>query len=214
MCHGFCPGDDWQAVRPPLLTYTVLPNDTCQTIAEAYAVSVDGLLAANNLADCGSVAAGQQLIIPTAGMNAPPPVCPVTSPSDTAFIPPAPYNANPPNDDRLAQFWYGTAALWTLLWDEGVWHGLPYDGNSYTQKITWFREGFDWLAEPDPPLTITGTRLDVPGDTLPVAGGNGSYAGDLGSFIMSGVGVPSAGCWQITGNYGEHSLSFVVWVIP
>jgi hypothetical protein len=37
---------------------------------------------------------------------------------------------------------------------------------------------------------------------------------DFGTAMLTGVYVPSLGCWKITGQYQEAELSFVVWVAP
>jgi hypothetical protein len=36
----------------------------------------------------------------------------------------------------------------------------------------------------------------------------------MGQFMLTGVEVPAAGCWEITGRYDQTELSFVVWVAP
>jgi hypothetical protein len=30
--------------------------------------------------------------------------------------------------------------------------------------------------------------------------------------MLTGIEPPAAGCWEITGHYGDRSLAFVVWV--
>jgi hypothetical protein len=32
--------------------------------------------------------------------------------------------------------------------------------------------------------------------------------------MLTGVYVPVPGCWEITGDYEEDKLTFVVWVVP
>jgi len=32
--------------------------------------------------------------------------------------------------------------------------------------------------------------------------------------MLVGVDIPTIGCWEITGRYAGHTLSFVVWVAP
>lgn len=41
-----------------------------------------------------------------------------------------------------------------------------------------------------------------------------AFASDIGSAMLVGVGIPAAGCWQITGRIKGAELSFVVWVPP
>ncbi len=57
---------------------------------------------------------------------------------------------------------------------------------------------------------VSGKRLDGSAPALVVSGGNGSYTDDLGSFVMSGVNFPTAGCWKITGTFKGAEVKFVV----
>ncbi len=109
-------------------------------------------------------------------------------------------------------FYFGTPELWVTI-RKGPWRGLPLWDSGYRQKIVWWsQQGYDWRADPRPALQIAGRRLDAPAPPLVVAGANGSYREDMGSFIMSGVNFPSAGCWEITGSLKGRRLTFVVWV--
>lgn len=136
--------------------------------------------------------------------------CPVTLPQDPPFAPPAPYSER----GWYGDFWYGSNSLWVALPKNGVWSGLPHNSEGYTQKIPWWRDGYVWTAEPEPPLVVTGERLDGKAPPLNASRANGSYAADMGSAMMMGVDFPTLGCWQITGKYKEAKLSFVVWVAP
>ena len=62
--------------------------------------------------------------------------CPVTTPPNPSFVPPAPYRPDP----DLRGFWYGTNAFWTRLSADGLWHGLRNEAgytNKLWQLITW-----------------------------------------------------------------------------
>ncbi|HET6593993.1 MAG TPA: hypothetical protein VFG81_00115 [Anaerolineales bacterium] len=140
----------------------------------------------------------------------PPPTCPVTVPQNPLFVPPAPY-------DSLGfegSFWYGSNSLWTAIPRDGVWWGLPAHASGYSQKVFWWREGYDWAEEPEPDLIVTGERLDAPAPPVVVSKGTNAYAGDIGSAMLVGVDFPTLGCWKLTGNYRDAELSFVVWVAP
>jgi TonB family protein len=138
----------------------------------------------------------------------------VTKPADQQYIPPAPYAAKP----SLDQFWFGTDKLWTTLPVAGTWWGLPhYTPNTYTQKLPFWRQGYDPQREPRPNLTVTGRRIDGSAGLLTDGKGNGSWTnGD--QFVMTDIDFPTLGCWEITGHYqnGEldesDELTFVVWV--
>jgi hypothetical protein len=138
--------------------------------------------------------------------------CPITSPSSASFIPPTPYPSTPPGD-YLHQFWYGTADLWVLLRADGTWSGLPRASNGYSQKVFWFSSSYDINAEPAPNLTVTGKRLDASSPQLAASAATNALA-DFGPAMLTGVELPSPGCWKLTGSYKSHDLSFVVWVAP
>jgi hypothetical protein len=92
-----------------------------------------------------------------------------------------------------------------------------------TAKIFWWRVGYDWRAEPQPNLTIAGRRLDGPAPPLMVmtwprrdaapAQATNAIMGHT-SAMLTGIYVPTPGCWEITGDYQGDKLSFVVWVEP
>ena len=140
----------------------------------------------------------------------PPKDCPVTVPQEPPFIPPMPYS----DLNAEGYFWYGSSSLWVEIPEGGVWWGLPDNPEGYTQKIPWWREGYVWDEEPQPPLVVTGERLDGKAPPLKASRANGSYAVDMGSAMMMGMDFFTLGCWKITGKYQDDELSFVVWVAP
>ena len=142
----------------------------------------------------------------------PPATCSITSQPAKVFIPPAPYPSTPP-PAYTGQFWYGTADLWAMLGTDGLWADLPKSNSGYTQKIFWWRQGYDASTEPAPELTVTGKRLDASAPALVASKATNAEA-DFGSAMLVGVDIPTPGCWQITGHYKDHELSFVVWVSP
>jgi hypothetical protein len=140
----------------------------------------------------------------------PPDSCPLTMPQDPPFAPPPPYS-------ELAYegyFWYGSNELWVALPQNGVWSQLSQDEHGYGQKLPWWREGYVWDEEPEPPLVVSGERLDGESPPLEASSANGSYAEDMGSAMMMGMNLPTPGCWEITGQYEDAELRFVVWVAP
>jgi len=142
----------------------------------------------------------------------PPATCSITRTSGVAFTPPAPYPPAPPAAYK-GQFWYGTADLWTMLGTDGLWADLPKSNSGYTQKIFWWRHGYDATTEPAPELIVTGKRLDASAPSLVASKATNAVA-DFGQAMLVGVDIPTPGCWQITGNYKGHELSFVVRVSP
>jgi hypothetical protein len=135
--------------------------------------------------------------------------CPITTADSPRFSPPAPYPATAP----VGTFWYGTESLWTMLPVEGTWQGLPHNANGFRQKVFWWHPGFDGRTEQKPELTVIGRRLDGTGSfrRLPPAT-NASNAGFGGWTILTGLDVPTTGCWELTGSYRDNTLTFVVWI--
>ena len=138
--------------------------------------------------------------------------CPVTKPPSPAFIPPEPYRANPP---IASEFWYGSPDLWTLLPENGVWRELPYsEKTGYTQKVLFWRDGYDPAFEPQPALTLSGVRLDGSGETFITSETTHAMGADIGSAMLVGVEIPTEGCWQFTASYKGDDLSYILQVQP
>jgi hypothetical protein len=141
----------------------------------------------------------------------PPFSCPVTRPPAQVFVPPAPY----PTELPQGAFWVGTEKLWTVLHDPEVWYWTPRrPGHEHdmTNKVFWWRVGYDWRAEPRPKLIVSGRRLDGRAPPLEVSRATNAYTGT--SSMLVTVYVPTPGCWEITGDYQGDKLSFVTWVVP
>jgi hypothetical protein len=136
--------------------------------------------------------------------------CPVTQPQSPQFVPPKPY----PEADPGGGFWYGTADLWTDLRPEGLWYGLPKSDAGYGNKLALWREGYSMTAEPEPEIILSARQLDGAAMVEPIVHGTNAYHPDYGQFMMTGIELPTLGCWEITAEYKEATLSFVVWVAP
>ncbi len=133
--------------------------------------------------------------------------CLTTLPSN--FAPPAPYDSVHVPDNM---FWYGTDALWTALVADGTWH---LDNNvdkdhGYVTKLVFWRKGFNWRKELEPALTVIARRIDGDSPSVAVTGANAVYVTSKTPAMMTGLRIPIAGCWEVTGHYGGHLLSFVV----
>ncbi len=132
--------------------------------------------------------------------------CDVTRPTDP-LVPPDGYPAEPP--PGYGSEWYGTPALWTNLNRDGeTWAHLPMTPEGLSQKTFWWST--DWVpeADPQPRITVVGTRLDAPG-SFESGPGTNATAG-AGTAMLVGVTVPTPGCWRLTGTYLDASLSIVV----
>ena len=138
--------------------------------------------------------------------------CPVTRPyQGTLFVPPAPYAGKAGN----GRFWFGTDRLWTGLPANGMLKGLGADRSAmhttFSEKLFWWRQGYDARMERQPKLKVTGKRMDASAPPLKVS--RATNAGVEGrSAMLVGVGFPTLGCWQITGRYEEDELTFVIWL--
>ncbi|HSF15823.1 MAG TPA: hypothetical protein VLK65_09740 [Vicinamibacteria bacterium] len=139
--------------------------------------------------------------------------CPVSLPPETPFTPPTPY----PTEAPYGTFWWGTEGLWTMLRADGTWRGVPPDRGyrrGYRDKVFWWRPGYDGRVEPRPELEVTGRRIDAEAPPFTVPSATNAHSEDFGGWTMlTGVDIPTTGCWEITGRYADESLTFVVWVV-
>ena len=130
--------------------------------------------------------------------------CPLTRPTEG-------FNPDTPQDPGFGHGWYGTDELYTALPSTGAdWRSLPRSESGYSQKTFWWREGYRPGREPMPEIYVTGRRLDGPGSFGYGPGTNASWDG--GSAMLVGIDVPTTGCWELTGRYYTHKLSYVAWV--
>jgi hypothetical protein len=134
--------------------------------------------------------------------------CAVTRP-DPAFVAPSPYPATPP--PLYESEWFGSEKLWTMINRDGeVWRFPQGPDALWVKRFWWSVEWRGMRDEPEPAITVVGTRLDGPGTFTSGPATNASA--DFGEAMLAGVEIPTAGCWQITASYGDAVLSFVVWV--
>jgi hypothetical protein len=133
--------------------------------------------------------------------------CPITQPPDRPFVPPAPhpsaggdeflYGTPAPHPSAGGdEFLYGTPALWTVVEREWQLHGFV------GQKMPYFRRGYELKERPR--LTVVARRLDGKAPLV----WNGLAGGGVdssGAFMVTGIGIPSAGCWEIGAQYVDTS---------
>ena len=95
-----------------------------------------------------------------------------------------------------------------MLSPEGeVWSELPKNEGMFTQKTFSWSDGYSWREDTTPPITVTGRRLDGPGSFDAVGPGTNGFRGDIGSFMLVGIEIPAAGCWELTARYGDAALT-------
>jgi hypothetical protein len=80
------------------------------------------------------------------------------------------------------------------------------------QKLFWWRRGYNWRAENPPQLTLTGKRIDASAPPLETdKNANPGWTNDQEHpFIVTGIDIPTAGCWQIIGDYKGDKLTLVI----
>jgi hypothetical protein len=141
-----------------------------------------------------------------------PPSCPVTRPPAVLFTPPGEHMMGK-NDNS---FWLGTEKLWRALPSSGeVWGWAPRGPGepNLTAKIFWGSVDFDYHRKEDYGLKVAGRRLD--GDAPPLMVDKVTNALFVPhAAMLTGVYMPTPGCWEITGDYKGQKLSFVVWLYP
>jgi hypothetical protein len=118
-----------------------------------------------------------------------------------------------PGDDS---FWLGTEKLWLSLPKSGeVWGWAPRGPGhpNLTAKIFWGSVDFDYHRREDYDLKVTGRRID--GDAPPLVVDKVTNALFIPhAAMLTGVYVPTPGCWEIIGDYKGQELRFVVWLYP
>ena len=138
--------------------------------------------------------------------------CPLTLPPAVPFTPPGERKMG--KDDK--SFWLGTEKLWIALPKSGVvwgWGPRAPDVPNLTAKIFWGSVDFDYHKREDYDLKVTGRRLD--GDAPPLWVDRVTNAlFEPHAAMLTGVYVPTPGCWEITGEYKGQKLSFVAWLYP
>jgi hypothetical protein len=118
------------------------------------------------------------------------------------------------------RFWYGSDALWTALNFDGKWKAGDYgNGTVYTTKLVFWTRDFDWRKELEPKLIVTGKRLDGNAPSVAEAHAStvfvpGNRPGMMPPGMMTGLDIPTVGCWELTAHHGGHTLTFAVSVEP
>jgi hypothetical protein len=166
----------------------------CRILLSVFLLALFALL----LANCSAFSA------PSLGKE-----CQVTRSPDRPFVPPAPYSS----DAGSNEFLYGSPALWTFVYPD--WH--VHSGG----KLPFFRQGYDWRKEGRPNLTVVARRLDRQEPLVWNGPAGSGYTDDrpAGMFMVTGIDIPSSGCWEITARYidtpgNTGTLTYTVWAAP
>jgi hypothetical protein len=92
--------------------------------------------------------------------------------------------------------------------------GNVLHGKGYRTKLVFWRRALDWPKEPEPKLIITAKRLDGEAPSVAVAHANAVFVMGSTPAMMTGIDIPTAGCWELTGHYNGHTLTFIVSAEP
>lgn len=134
------------------------------------------------------------------------PGCPVTDPTTSAVDVPWTERHHLEHD----RVWYGSEALAVLLSPDGNWHGMGPD-HDYGDKLWLWSADWDRDAEPEPALTVVAVGLRDPSLTSEADAATHGYS-DYWEAMLTGLGFPAPGCWEVHARYRDASVSFVVLV--
>jgi hypothetical protein len=77
-----------------------------------------------------------------------------------------------------------------------------------------FGDGVLIGKEAEPKLIITAKRLDGDAPSVAVAHANAVFVTGNTPAMMTLIDIPTAGCWELTGHYHGHTLTFIASVEP
>ena len=107
-----------------------------------------------------------------------------------------------------SETWYGSETLAVMLPVDGVWRGMGPKHN-YRDKLFWWSYGFS--PGPESNLVVKGRRLDGESPAADISRTTNAHSSSLGGWTMLvAVEFPTAGCWEITGEYLGQKLAFIV----
>ena len=127
-------------------------------------------------------------------------------------MPPALYNASPPSGGFLL----GSESLWTFVNTDNLSPDSRRPEGPYVFKLVYWHPGLNWHhTDERNDLTVVARRLDAPSTPI-VFTQRANMVGHLSSgapdevAMMTGLDLPSSGCWEIAADFiGEH-LSYVI----
>jgi hypothetical protein len=136
--------------------------------------------------------------------------CPVTKAPTPAFVPPAAYNSSP----LSGGFLLGSQSLWTFV-NTYAEPSRPEE-QPYIFKLVYWHPGLNWHhTDETNALTVVARRLDGPSAPIvftPRASMVGHFRAESPDEVamMTGLDLPSRGCWEIAADFkGEH-LNYVI----
>lgn len=136
--------------------------------------------------------------------------CPVTKAPAPEFVPPAPYNSSPLSGGfRLGS----SESLWTFV---NTYATSRPEGPPYGFKLVYWHPGLSWHhSDETNALTVVARRLDAPSAPIiftPRANMVGHLSAEAPDEIamMTGLDLPSGGCWEIAADLKGERLNYVI----
>ena len=115
------------------------------------------------------------------------------------------------SEPGFGRSFFGSEKLAVLISADGHWPVQSAE-RDYSDKLWWWRKGYVWTEEPTPELTVVARRLDGDAPQVRVDWTTNALLGNDVSLMLNGLGFPTPGCWEVTGNYHGTILSFVTLV--
>lgn len=110
-------------------------------------------------------------------------------------------------DPNFVFVWAGSERLAAHVPADGHWTAMGSEYN-YRDKFWWWGQGYNAHSEPQPKLIITAKRLDKESTPLIYDHASNAFAGEWNLMLLA-MEFPSAGCWEVIGEYQGESLRFV-----
>ena len=108
--------------------------------------------------------------------------------------------------------WFGSDSFAVLLPRDGVWLGMGRD-REFFDKLFWYVAGFGPGMEDE--FSVSGRWLnDDESSSSPLfSGATNAKLDEVGWSVLTGLGFPATGCWEVTGSFKGQDLTFVVRVV-
>lgn len=138
--------------------------------------------------------------------------CPATKAPARAFVPPAPYSSNP----LSGGFLLGSESLWTFV-NTYAFNRSRTAGPPYAFKLVYWHPGLNrHHTDETNYLIVVARRLDAPSAPLVFTHRPANMVGHLSAeapdevAMLTGLDLPSGGCWEIAADFKGQHLDYVI----
>ena len=135
------------------------------------------------------------------------PACKTTNPTTSQV--PVPWQNK--LDPGARSIWFGSESLAVLVPRDGVWGGSGRE-NDYGNKLWFWSEDWSLQEEPQPALKVYARELNDEKLRSESASTTHGY-GPGWEAMLTGLGFPAPGCWEISSFYRASKVTFVVKVL-